>query len=99
MNQTAEDYLIYNADNDLVVKGAKHAQAKLIPFSVTKQLSDGAWVDEFSLYFKEEKVIDKKDFVLVGNNNIVYILAAIIVVKIYGVIFEVIIDMVCTYYE
>lgn len=97
MNQTAEDYLIYNADNDLVVKGAKHAQAKLIPFSVTKQLSDGAWVDEFSLYFKEEKVIDKQDIVLVGNHNIENILAAISVAKLYGVTNEAIYDVLSTF--
>lgn len=97
MNQTAEDYLVYNADNNVVVNGVKQAKSKLIPFSVTKQLSDGAWIDESSLYFKEEKVIAKQDIVLVGNHNIENILAAISVAKLYGVTNENIYEVLSTF--
>jgi len=97
MNQTAEDYLIYNADNEVVVEGVIHAHSKLIPFSVTKQLTNGAWVDESSLYFKDEKVIDKQAIVLVGNHNIENILAAICVAKLYGVTNEAIYDVLSSF--
>lgn len=83
-NQTSDDYLVYN-DDDPVLRGAvKNANSVKIPFSITNQKEDGAWADTTSIYFKNEKVIDKNDIVLVGDHNIENILAAICAAKLSG---------------
>lgn len=48
MNQTAEDYLIYDADDEVVVSWLqKHpVKSKLIPFSLVKKLENGAYIEE-----------------------------------------------------
>lgn len=52
MNQTAEDYLIYDADDEVITDWlARHpVPSKLLPFSVEKQVVNGA-------YLKEDKII------------------------------------------
>ncbi|UGU14878.1 UDP-N-acetylmuramoyl-L-alanine--D-glutamate ligase [Sinomicrobium kalidii] len=52
MNQTAEDYLIYDADDEVITDWlARHpVPSKLLPFSVEKQVANGA-------YLKEDKII------------------------------------------
>lgn len=83
-NQTEDDYLIYNADDEAVVEEVKHTKARLIPFSTKEKLTSGAWVDETFIYFKNEKVIERKKVVLVGNHNLENILAAIAATKLTG---------------
>lgn len=83
-NQTEDDYLIYNADDEAVVEEVKHTKARLIPFSIKEKLTSGAWVDETFIYFKNEKVIERKKVVLVGNHNLENILAAIAATKLTG---------------
>lgn len=48
MNQTAEDYLIYDADDEVLVNWLqKHpVQSKLIPFSLVKKLENGAYIEK-----------------------------------------------------
>src|SRR5699024_9655523 len=69
-NQSEEDYLIYNADDYTLAEAIKQAKATLIPFSATQKLANGAWSDEYALYFKDEKIIDKDKIVLVGEHNL-----------------------------
>lgn len=83
-NQTEDDYLIYNADDQTVVKAVQQAKSILIPFSSTQRLSNGAWADESTIYFKEEKIMGKDEVVLVGDHNLENILAAISAAKISG---------------
>src|SRR5690625_6667576 len=45
---------------------------------------DGAWADETGIYFKNEKIIAKKDIVLVGTHNLENILAAVCAAKLSG---------------
>jgi len=84
-NQSEEDYFIYNFDSEVVREIAAKSKAKLIPFSSTKELIEGAYVKEEALYFKEEKVVEIADIVLPGKHNIENILAAIAVAKLQGV--------------
>src|SRR5699024_5455336 len=76
-NQKEEDYLIYNKDDATIVDAVKKAKAQLIPFTTKEKELNGAWASRESLYFKEEKIMDKKDIVLVGDHNLENILAAI----------------------
>lgn len=77
-NQTEKDYLIYNAE-DPVVKEAvfKKAHATLVPFSTKQRLKNGLWADKDYLYFKDEKIMTRKDILLVGEHNLENILAAL----------------------
>lgn len=47
MNQTKEDYLIYDADDEVIESWLKKhpVQSKLIPFSLTKKLENGAYIE------------------------------------------------------
>ncbi|WP_067728309.1 UDP-N-acetylmuramoyl-L-alanine--D-glutamate ligase [Oceanobacillus damuensis] len=83
-NQTAEDYLVYNADDPSISQAVHHAKAKQVPFSVSKKLETGAWTDEEYVYFEGEKVISRKEIVLVGEHNLENILAAVAAGKING---------------
>jgi UDP-N-acetylmuramoylalanine--D-glutamate ligase len=48
MNQTKEDYLIYDADDEVIANRLKKhpVQSKLIPFSLTKKLENGAYIED-----------------------------------------------------
>lgn len=56
MNQTEKDYLIYDADDEVIEDWLKRhpVKSKLIPFSVQKELEYGA-------YLKEDKIIINLD--------------------------------------
>lgn len=84
INQTSDDYLVYNDDDPILKEAVKDANSVIIPFSITKKLDDGAWADKIGVYYKNEKIMDKEDIVLVGDHNIENILAAICVAKLSG---------------
>tara|TARA_R110002049_G_scaffold235399_2_gene408664 strand:- start:3786 stop:5120 length:1335 start_codon:yes stop_codon:yes gene_type:complete len=46
-NQTKEDYLIYDADDDVIVDWLRKnpVQSKLLPFSINKKLDEGAFLE------------------------------------------------------
>lgn len=96
-HQTPDDYLIYNADDTIVTEGVKKAASTLVPFSTKHQILDGAWTDEMSIYFKDEKIIDIKDITLVGKHNLENILAAICAAKLSGGTNEAIHDVLTTF--
>ncbi len=54
MNQGPEDYFIYDADNELIVKGlSEHPlNARLIPFSTEKTLDEGAYIEDENIIVK-----------------------------------------------
>ncbi|MBD0836328.1 UDP-N-acetylmuramoyl-L-alanine--D-glutamate ligase [Aestuariibaculum suncheonense] len=59
-NQTKEDYLIYDADDEVITNWLKRhpVQSTLLPFSITKKVEKGA-------YLEEEKMI-----IAIDNNQI-----------------------------
>ncbi|GAB3067941.1 UDP-N-acetylmuramoyl-L-alanine--D-glutamate ligase [Virgibacillus ainsalahensis] len=83
-NQNTDDYLIYNADDPTLVETVKKAPSQKIPFSINQKLKNGIWADEDSIYFRGEKIINRKDIVLVGDHNLENILAAIAAAKLSG---------------
>src|SRR5699024_7508711 len=84
-NQTSGDYLVYNADEPTVSEAVKDVDSIKVPFSTSKKLENGAWIMEDGLYFKNEKIIDIHDILLVGKHNIENILAAISTVKLLNI--------------
>lgn len=83
-NQTNDDFLVYNDDDPILREAAINADAVKVPFSIKNQQDNGAWADATSIYFKNEKIIDKQDIVLVGDHNIENILAAVCAAKLSG---------------
>ncbi|HLR74726.1 MAG TPA: UDP-N-acetylmuramoyl-L-alanine--D-glutamate ligase [Virgibacillus sp.] len=83
-NQLSSDFLVYNADDKTTAHVVTEAKATLMPFSRHGTVKTGAWADATSLYFKGEKIIDKKDIALVGDHNVENILAAICAIKLSG---------------
>ncbi|MER2256563.1 MAG: UDP-N-acetylmuramoyl-L-alanine--D-glutamate ligase, partial [Priestia megaterium] len=83
-NQTSEDFAVINADDELVMKASADVKATKVPFSVTAQTTEGAYIKNETIFFKDEEVMSLKDVVLPGKHNQENILAAVSVVKLYG---------------
>ncbi len=84
INQTEDDYFVYNADDERLEKWLALVRAKLVPFSATKVLPFGAWTNGEALFFKGEKIIELDDVLLVGEHNVENMLAAIAIAKLSG---------------
>ena len=56
MNQDENDYLIYDADDEVMESWLKKnpVQSKLVPFSVKKKLGEGAWLEDKMIKIKLE---------------------------------------------
>ncbi len=85
INQTEEDYLIYNYDDKNVSKVVENAKSTLIPFSIRATLSSGSWTDGEYIYFKEEKIMKSAEIALVGDHNLSNVLAAVAIAKLKNV--------------
>ena len=57
MNQTEEDYLIYDADDEAIKNWLENntTKAKLVPFSLTKPLDFGAFLEENNININTTK--------------------------------------------
>ena len=75
--QTEADFLVYNADDDRVVELIQSSKAQRIPFSLKNKQSNGVWVDDRAVYFKEQHIIDLNKIRLVGEHNLENSLASI----------------------
>ncbi len=81
-NQTEEDFLVYNADQEKVLRLIEGAKAQKVPFSTRQSLEkEGAWTDGDYLYFKDEKIISLNEVALVGEHNVENMLAALAISK------------------
>jgi UDP-N-acetylmuramoylalanine--D-glutamate ligase len=74
MNQTKEDYLIYDADDEAITEWFKNnkTKAKLIPFSLTKTFEEGAFIKDNTMKIsinQEEFEIDTEHLALEGKHN------------------------------
>ncbi|MFF2876756.1 UDP-N-acetylmuramoyl-L-alanine--D-glutamate ligase [Gottfriedia sp. NPDC057991] len=84
-NQTENDFAVVNFDDENVMAMASQIRAKIIPFSTTKIVQDGAYVQNGFVYFKEKKVIEVEKIVLPGKHNLENILAAVAISKLLDV--------------
>jgi UDP-N-acetylmuramoylalanine--D-glutamate ligase len=84
-NQTKTDYFVYNADQDEVVAIANSGKGMHVPFSTTRKVSIGAYIENGWLMFQTDRIMPVKEIRLPGQHNLENILAAVAVVKLKGV--------------
>jgi UDP-N-acetylmuramoylalanine--D-glutamate ligase len=86
MNQTEDDYLIYDADDEAIMAWLKNnkTKAKLIPFSLTKTFNEGAFIQNNKmevLINQDEFLMDTESIALEGKHNMKNAMAATSVAK------------------
>ena len=85
-NQTEEDYLIYDADDDAISEWLQKnkTRAKLIPFSLTKIVEEGAFIKNNTMEVtinQEEFKMETESIALEGKHNLKNAMAATSVAK------------------
>lgn len=75
-NQVETDFFIYNADDPFCAAVASRAKAETIPFSATRQLGLGAWVQEGQVMVAGRALCGVEELSLKGRHNLENALAA-----------------------
>jgi UDP-N-acetylmuramoylalanine--D-glutamate ligase len=86
MNQTENDFLIYDADDEAISEWLKNnkTKAQLIPFSLTKTFEKGAFLKDKNMEIiinEEEFVMETQYIALEGKHNLKNAMAATSVAK------------------
>jgi UDP-N-acetylmuramoylalanine--D-glutamate ligase len=87
MNQTEEDYLLYDADDETIAEWLKNnkTKAQLIPFSLTQTVEIGAFIKnkimEVNIINEEEFTMETETMALEGKHNMKNAMAATSVAK------------------
>ncbi|WP_298237829.1 UDP-N-acetylmuramoyl-L-alanine--D-glutamate ligase [uncultured Algibacter sp.] len=81
INQTKEDYLIYDADDEVIINHLKNnpVQSTLLPFSLTKTIENGAYLDKESIKItidNDQIIMPTTNLALEGKHNIKNAMAA-----------------------
>lgn len=81
MNQTKDDYFIYNADDEVITKwlSENSIQSKLLPFSIENKLDEGAYIDNKNIIIKTKInsiTMPIANLQLTGNHNLKNAMAA-----------------------
>jgi UDP-N-acetylmuramoylalanine--D-glutamate ligase len=81
MNQTKDDYLIYDADDDVINSYLKEnpVQSTLLPFSLTKTIENGAYLDNDNIKItidNNQIIMPTANLTLEGKHNIKNAMAA-----------------------
>ncbi|WP_396192390.1 UDP-N-acetylmuramoyl-L-alanine--D-glutamate ligase [Flavobacterium sp.] len=81
MNQTEEDYLIYDADDEAIGNWLKNnkVKAQLIPFSISKSVENGAFLNNNTMEIninQEEFLMETSNIALEGKHNMKNAMAA-----------------------
>ena len=89
-NQTSEDYLIYDADDEVLVNWleAHPVKSKLLPFSLEKQVKQGAHLknNEIELLIANNTIkIMTDNLALEGKHNLKNTMAAALAAKLVGI--------------
>ena len=92
-NQTKDDVAILNIDNEDVINETKNINSTVKYFSSKNEIN-GCYVKDNSIYYYGEKVISRDDIFIAGMHNVENCMAAISIVKEFGVSNEVIVDVI-----
>lgn len=88
-NQTSKDFCVLNYDNDCVRELADKIKARVIWFSSTREVENGAFVKNgrvvFRLDGKETDIMNPEDIKIPGKHNLENALAAICLACLYGI--------------
>jgi UDP-N-acetylmuramoylalanine--D-glutamate ligase len=81
MNQTEEDYLIYDADDEAITEWLNNnkVKAQLIPFSISKSVENGAFLNNNTMEIninEEEFLMETTQIALEGKHNMKNAMAA-----------------------
>ena len=90
MNQTENDYLIYDADDEVITQwlSTHTIKSKLIPFSIEKELPQGAFLKDNKIYIMLENQtteIDVEEISLRGKHNIKNTMAASVAARLVNI--------------
>lgn len=80
-NQTEEDYLIYDADDEVITEWLKRnpVRSKLVPFSLEKKLEEGVYIENNKIIMKKENntiEMSTETLALEGRHNVKNTMAA-----------------------
>jgi UDP-N-acetylmuramoylalanine--D-glutamate ligase len=95
-NQTAEDFLVLNAEDEPTKLVAASSKAQIFWFSTKRQVKQGAFVDRDAIVFRVqeggsfEPVLPLSEITLQGAHNVENVCAAVAMAKLAGVSNEVI---------
>ncbi|MEY8870558.1 UDP-N-acetylmuramoyl-L-alanine--D-glutamate ligase [Meridianimaribacter flavus] len=81
MNQTKDDYLIYDADDEVITNWlAKYpVQSKMLPFSLTKPIENGAYLENETIKItidNDQIIMPTANLALEGKHNVKNAMAA-----------------------
>ena len=90
MNQTENDYLIYDTDDEVITQwlSTHTIKSKLIPFSIEKELPQGAFLKDNKIYIMLENQtteIDVEEISLRGKHNIKNTMAASVAARLVNI--------------
>ena len=90
-NQTAEDFLVLNAEDTATQRVAAHSRAQIFWFSPRRQVKQGAFVHGESIFFRgaeggqPEPVMPVAEIALAGAHNVENVLAAVAAARLAGI--------------
>ena len=83
-NQTEDDIAILNIENDEVMKGTVDIKSNVKYFSSKREIN-GAYMLDDKLYYYDEFIMKRDEFLLKGNHNVENALGAMMIAKEVGV--------------
>ncbi len=83
-NQDETDWLIYNAEQDVVKQFANRSNAKKVPFNANGRSESGISADDTTIYWQGEPYLSRVNIALPGKHNLENILAALAACILYG---------------
>ena len=89
-NQTKEDYLIYDADDEVIVQWLQKnpVQSKLLPFSINRKLDEGAYLENDKIIIKTQNntiEMSTDALALEGKHNVKNTMAATTAAKLISI--------------
>jgi len=91
MNQTEEDFFIYDADDQKINEylNNNHIKSQCFPFSLVKELKQGTYLKDnqimMNMYEEQEVLMDQSSLSLKGKHNAKNAMAAATVAKLIGI--------------